>query len=352
MLFKTTISLLICVSLAMAVAPFGDPQPHNPYGNPPSPPVLPVPDWTQTRFFDAFRFPTDDIANGGCTADQKRKLQDAFNEVIHLARLVYDYVSEEIRGVTPNTDVGDLMYYVFGVHPSYYISNPDGGGSYDGGVMVLIAKHAMGGLSWHGLQTIRITRLYCNSNWLVPEEYERDDNGLQTAIKFPEGERFYDKESNYFSPIPWGGRFVLQLGMCGPVGSDPEHTDAITDLSRNTITFCPEVWKPAHPVQMPIAIANPVANPPQSIDTFDSISWSFMHEYTHLIGQSVFGGEGVVDHVNAAGKIAYGYADASQLSSSDRAVTNADSYVLLAVGCLLNQYDWSDGCCRYGSLQS
>ncbi|KAH7412756.1 hypothetical protein BKA64DRAFT_659522 [Cadophora sp. MPI-SDFR-AT-0126] len=217
--------------------------------------------------------------------------------------------------------------------------------------MVFIAKHAMGGFTWHGLEKIQKTRLYCDSTWLVPEEYERDGRGLQTAIKFPEGQKFYDKESNYFSRIPWGGQFDLKLGMCGPVGSDPEPTDAITDLLRNAITFCPDVWKPDHPVRMPIAMANPVQNPPQSIDIFDSISWSFMHEYTHLIGHSVFGGEGVVDHGNAADKVAYGFANAALLSTSEKAVTNADSYVLFAVGCLLNQYDWSDGTCRYGSLQ-
>ncbi|KAK0121747.1 hypothetical protein ONS95_010033 [Cadophora gregata] len=282
MFSKEVITILLLNSFVVATAPFGDPQPYNPYGSPPSPPVLPAPDWTQTKFFDAFRFPTEDLTRGCCMEDQKSKLQDVFNEVMHLARLVYDYVSEEIRGVTTNTDVGDLMYYVFGVHPSYYISNPEGGGSYDGGedpvtartptefwklqhesvlhegLMVLIAKHGKGDLSWNGLQKIRITRLYCDSSWLVPEKYERDDKGAQTAIKFPDGQRFYDAESNYFSTIPWGGKFELELGMCGPVGPDPEHTDAITDLLRNTITFCPDVWKPDHPVQMPIAIANPI----------------------------------------------------------------------------------------------
>ncbi|KAG4433421.1 hypothetical protein IFR05_011107, partial [Cadophora sp. M221] len=390
MLLRNIICLLAFTSRAASFGGYGSPQEYNPNANPPWPPVLPAPDWEEAKFFDAFTFhvakdagsesteaggestkagdSTKKEPRGECTEDQKNKLHAAFNQAIYLARLIYDYLSEEIRGVTTTHDVGDLMFAVFGVHPSYYISSPDGGGSYTGGedpvtarpatelwklqhmrgLMVLIAKHSKGELPWQRLQKIKTTRLYCDSTWLVREEYEHDDEGHRTTIKSPEGERYYDPLSNIFSPIPKGGTFEEAQGLCGPQDSDPEPTDAFTSLLRNAITFCPDIWKPDHPVLMPTAAADPARISPQPIDYFDSVSWSFLHEYTHLVGYSMFQG-GVLDEINANGKEGYGFSEAAPLSYTDRAVTNADSYCLLAVGCLLKQYDWSDGFCRPGS---
>lgn len=63
-----------------------------------------------------------------------------------------------------------------------------------------------------------------------------------------------------FSPIPWGGTFEIDEGLCGPECSDPEYTDAFTSLLTNTITFCPDIWKPDHPVLIPTAVADPTKN--------------------------------------------------------------------------------------------
>ena len=96
---------------------------------------------------------------------------------------------------------------------------------------------------------------------------------------------YYDAFSNSFSWIPTG-IVEREKGKCGPDGDDDRETEAFTNRDQNAIAFCPEVWKPRHPVRMPVADANPTGNSPQSIDYFDSLSWAFLHEYTHLVGDS------------------------------------------------------------------
>ena len=126
-------TLMLLFSVVAGAGPgFGPPQSYNPSGNPPWPPVQPAPDWTLAKFDEAFMFPTEEPDKGGCTAEQKAKLRDAFNEVMYLARLLYEYFSAELQGVTPYPHVGDFLYEIFGIHPSYYISRLNGGGSYDG----------------------------------------------------------------------------------------------------------------------------------------------------------------------------------------------------------------------------
>lgn len=61
---------------------------------------------------------------------------------------------------------------------------------------------------------------------------------------------------------------------------------------------------------------------------------------------AVFEDDGVKDHLGDDGEASYGFARCSKLSASERPLTNADSYALLAVACYITQYDWSDGFCR------
>ncbi|KUJ07489.1 uncharacterized protein LY89DRAFT_691593 [Mollisia scopiformis] len=212
--------------------------------------------------------------------------------------------------------------------------------------MVLIGWHGSGELIWRLNPAYRTTRLYCDSSWWQTEEYQRDDEGKVTQIKFANGPRYVDPVGFVTRAIPSGGMFDPTLGLCGPDAEDHDLSDAITNRGLNVITFCPSVWKAGHPVTIPQQLADPTRIPPFPIGDLDSLTWTFFHEYTHLVGASIFFPEGVIDVKNNRGGMCYGFPECSFLGGSRLATINADNYVLLALASYLYMYDWSDGTCR------
>tara|TARA_R110002060_G_scaffold54140_1_gene64753 strand:- start:236 stop:541 length:306 start_codon:yes stop_codon:yes gene_type:complete len=61
-----------------------------------------------------------------------------------------------------------------------------------------------------------------------------------------------------------------------------------------------------------------------------------------LTMNAVFEDYCVKDHLGDVGEASYGFARCSKLSASERPLTNADSYALLAVACYITQCDCFD----------
>ncbi|KAH8765297.1 hypothetical protein F5882DRAFT_443079 [Hyaloscypha sp. PMI_1271] len=153
---------------------------------------------------------------------------------------------------------------------------------------------------------------------------------------------WYDFEIDFYvHPTPNLAR--PELLICGA------NNAASASTENNAITFCPMQFgifttSADYPNQPTLDALSP-----DLIGAFGTVSASFLHEYTHIVGRGIFG--------NAANPIPdvnlfpehYGFPAASQLPTSlgiSNALKNADSYALLGVALKLSQCDWRNGACH------
>ncbi|KAH8769323.1 hypothetical protein BGZ57DRAFT_898299 [Hyaloscypha finlandica] len=218
-------------------------------------------------------------------------------------------------------------------------------------LLTTVEKHSNGAFqlpTFNGV--LRNTRIFCSHTWLLPTDRRINPATRVASIPFfflpgnglPVTTFWYDFEIDFYvHPTPNLAR--PELLICGA------NNAASASTENNAITFCPMQFgifttSADYPNQPTLDALSP-----DLIGAFGTVSASFLHEYTHIVGRGIFG--------NAANPIPdvnlfpehYGFPAASQLPTSlgiSNALKNADSYALLGVALKLSQCDWRNGACH------
>ncbi|KAG4439673.1 hypothetical protein IFR05_004870 [Cadophora sp. M221] len=284
-----------------------------------------------------------DKLNGGCLADEVTAVETAFTETLEMVSLIQTAVSNLKDGTEPPA-VGWMFNALFGIQATEELN--------DRGIarpqtqtdalmkiqnlMDKIVAHSTGKFVAKNLNGLDVkARIFCIEDWIVTTS------------------RRMSPKTKVASPI------VYFLSENAPGVPPQEHWyDVGEDIYLVPVT---ELWEPKKrfrrlatvgTMQAPLTTTFP-GIPPDSLDKFNIISMTLLHEYTHLIGRIAFGDADKpipkpLPDVNLFPEH-YQFANAAQMlriSGTDIALRNADSYTLLGVALKLGNCDWRDGACR------
>ncbi|KAL5322741.1 hypothetical protein ACEPPN_010716 [Leptodophora sp. 'Broadleaf-Isolate-01'] len=301
----------------------------------------------------AFDVQPDSIP-GGCSAAQKNDLSAAFDEMI-LMKNIISVATGDMSNNVEIPSVGWMFNYLFAI-PSTQ-ENHDHGDYRDNTqvdnllkmwhLMDMIGQHSTGLILQDARGTSRKTRIYCNYGWIKRTKYVIDpttDDYLKPRRLMNGGEHWYDKVTKI--AMPKQTRPELRdpsKSICGAENL------AVTHTHFNAITFCSLLWERG------LRPSLTMYDPPHQLillDSYQSFSKIFLHEYAHLVGRSYLGPN--VPDVQSPDRGAesvgfYACNDLAMDGGAQLALENADSYAVLGVALFLKDCDWRDGSCQSGA---